>query len=68
MKYATPIIVMRAVCPNKTMDRGPQSRDRLSFFMDLTLRRAKGFVQNKLCRKLVTTPVTQILSPDSNKA
>ena len=26
----------------------PQSRDRRSFFMDLTLRRAKGFVQNKL--------------------
>jgi len=26
----------------------PQSRDRRFFFMDLTLRRAKGFVQNKL--------------------
>jgi hypothetical protein len=30
------------------MDGVPQSRDRRSFFMDLTLRRAKGFVQNKL--------------------
>jgi hypothetical protein len=33
------------------MDGVPQSRDRLSCFMDLTLRRAKGVVQNKL-RKL----------------
>jgi hypothetical protein len=33
------------------MDGVPQNRDSLSFFMDLTLRGAKGFVQNKLHRK-----------------
>jgi|GEM_PF-1131151 hypothetical protein len=29
------------------MDGDPQSRDSLSVFMGLTLRRAKGFVENK---------------------
>jgi hypothetical protein len=36
----------------------PQSRERRSFFMDLTLRRAKGFVQNKLRRKFAVPEAT----------
>ena len=40
--------LIHAIDTQPTLASIPQSRDRRAFFMDLTLRRAKGFVQNKL--------------------
>ena len=44
--------LIHAIDIQQTLAGVPQSRDRRSFFMDLTLRRAKGFVQNNcgICR------------------